>query len=340
MTEQTQQPAAEPLPLTEAQWIRAESAKIGDFLKKKRGDQLAAMLPEGISVDKFIGIVMTAIARDADKLLNADRASLYTACLRAATDGLLPDGREAVLNVYDTKQKDGNRDIWVPTVQYLPMVRGILKVMRNSGEIVSIDAAAAYEKDHFRFVRGDNPRIEHEPYDGADDPGPVKAAYFIVKLVSGEVQREVMYRRDIEKVRGASKSGNGANSPWTKWYDQMAIKSVIKRGAKLLPQSSDKLDRVLQHDNDAMGFDFGHREEAPTFSAAELPPATQAPAQAATPALPNEVPQQKARASRFASIIKGAQQTAETVPARSAMSDEEALQAQFEADMRRQEKAA
>ncbi|GJH00261.1 recombinase RecT [Paraburkholderia terrae] len=295
----------EPLPLTEAQWIRQESEKIGTFLKSKRGDQLAAMLPEGISVDKFIGIVTTAVVRE-PKLLDADRASLYTASLRAATDGLLPDGREAVLNVYDTKKSIDGRDVWVPTVQYLPMVRGILKVMRNSGEVVSVDAAAVYDKDQFRFVRGDDPRIEHEPYGGEEDPGKIKAAYMIVKLASGEVQREVMWSRDIEKVRGASKTGNGANSPWTKWYDQMAIKSVIKRGAKLLPASSERLERVLQHDNDAMGFDFGHRDDAPMIDAAELPAATPAPAKPAAPALPNEVPQQKAARSRFAGIINGA----------------------------------
>jgi recombination protein RecT len=299
----------EPLPLTQAQWIRHESEKIGKFLKDKRGEQLAAMLPEGISVDRFIGIVTTAVVREPD-LLNADRVSLYTACLRAATDGLLPDGREAVFNVYNVKQEvqapNGRMvEEWVPTVQYLPMVRGILKIMRNSGEVVSIDAAAVYEKDHFRFVRGDDARIEHEPYGGDDDPGQVKAAYMIVKLASGEVQREVMWRRDIEKVRAASKSGQGKNSPWVKWYDQMSIKSVIKRGSKLVAGSSERLERVLQHDNDAMGFDFSHRDDVPMVDAAEAPAATPTPAKPAAPALPNEVPQQKAARSRFAGIING-----------------------------------
>jgi recombination protein RecT len=132
----------------------------------------------------------------------------------------------------------------------------------------------------------------------------VKAAYIIVKLVSGEIKREVMYWRDLEKVRAASKA-QGKNSPWAKWYDQMAIKSVIKRGAKLLPSSSEKLERVLQHDNEAMGFDFGFRDDAPMIDAAELPAATPAPAKPAAPALPNEVPQQKAARSRFAGIING-----------------------------------
>jgi recombinational DNA repair protein RecT len=66
-----------------------------------------------------------------------------------------------------------------------------------------------------------------------------------------------MSRRDIEKVRAASKASNGPG--WTTWYDQFAIKSVIKRATKLLPSSSDRLERVIQNDNDAMGFDFNQR---------------------------------------------------------------------------------
>lgn len=221
--------------------------------------EIAKALPKDIDPDRFIRTVITVVQMN-PALLDADRRSLFGSCMRAAQDGLIPDGREAVLNIYNTKAKGADgRDVWVPTVQYLPMVRGILKIMRNTGDVLKVDAAAVYEKDQFAFKRGDDPKIEHEPYLGADDPGQIIAAYVIVKLENGEIQREVMPRRDIEKVRAASKSGDGVNSPWTKWYDQMAIKGVIKRVAKLLPSSYDRLDRVIQHDNEAMGFEFNQR---------------------------------------------------------------------------------
>jgi recombination protein RecT len=233
--------------------------------------EIAKALPPGIDPDRFVRTAVTAVQMNPD-LLYADRRSLFGACMKAAQDGLLPDGREAVLNIYNTKQKQDGRDVWVPTVQYLPMVRGVLKTVRNSGQVASVDAAAVYAKDHFVFRRGDDPRIEHEPYMGEEDPGQVIAAYIIVKLDNGETHREVMPRRDIEKTRAASKSGDGASSPWTKWYDQMAIKAVIKRAAKLLPTSSEALDRVIQHDNEESGFDFNQRGvttelEAPTAPA-------------------------------------------------------------------------
>jgi recombination protein RecT len=213
--------------------------------------------------------VVTTVQMNED-LLYADRRSLFGACMKAAQDGLLPDGREAVLNIYKVKVRGNNGDEWVPMVQYLPMVRGVLKIVRNAGGVAHIDAAAVYAKDEFSFQRGDDPKIDHKPYLGEDDPGLVVASYMIVKLDNGEVHREVMPRRDIEKTRGASKSGDGANSPWTKWYDQMAIKAVIKRAAKLLPTSSEALDRVIQNDNDAMGFDFDQRGTAIEMASAPV----------------------------------------------------------------------
>ncbi|AFN39075.1 RecT-like ssDNA annealing protein [Burkholderia phage BcepMigl] len=276
--------------------------------------EIEKALPPDIDVDRFIRTVLTSVQMKPD-LLYANRQSLMNACMRAAQDGLFPDGREAVLNIYPTKMKvwdeRAKREVeeWVPMVQYLPMVRGILKVMRNSGEVANIDAAAVYVKDHFRFVRGDDPRIEHEPYLGDDDPGPIIAAYMIVKLTNGEVRREVMPRRDIEKTRLASKNAEGANSPWTKWYDQMAIKAVIKRGSKLLPASSDRLDRVIEHDNEASGFE-AFNQRGVDASALMVPAEPAAPA---TPAVTDQrAEQDQRRPSRMAGIVNRAR-TAEPV---------------------------
>jgi len=290
-----------------------------DFRSKLEGGmrvEIEKALPPGIDVDRFIRTTITAVQVNED-LLYADRKSLFISCMRAAGDGLLPDGREAVLNVYNTKQteKQGNRnvEVWVPTVQYLPMVRGILKIMRTSSDIVDIDAAAVYAKDFFTFKRGDAPAIEHEPYLGDDDPGQVIAAYVIVTFRDGSKHREVMPRRDIEKTRLASKTGDGKNSPWTKWYDQMAIKAVIKRAAKLMPNAPEALERAIANDNDALGYSFRDDRERddtpPAVTADNTPPPADRPTGGAAPVLTDERPaQEAARPSRMAGIINRARQ--------------------------------
>jgi recombination protein RecT len=279
-------------------------AELRRTLESGMRTEIGKALPKDIDPDRFIRTIITAVQLN-DDLIYADRRSLFAACMRAAQDGLFPDGREAVFNIYNTKVKvkEGNRtvDQWVKMVQYLPMVRGLLKAMRNSGEIAHIDAAAVYERDEFRFTRGDDPKIEHEPYLGEDDPGQIFAAYIIVRLNNGEAHREVMPRRDIEKTRLASKNAGGDNSPWTKWYDQMAIKAVIKRAAKLLPNSSDRLDRVIDHDNEAMGFD--------AFNQRGVDAATVTVDASAVPALPDDrAGQEQRRPSRMAGIVNRARQ--------------------------------
>lgn len=264
---------------------------------------IEAVLPPGVDIERFMRTTLTAIQAKPDLLL-ADRKTLLLSCISAAKDGLLPDGREAALNVYSTKVKVWSermqRDVeeYIQAVQYLPMVRGIVKIMYECG-VRKINAAAVYREDHFKFLRGDDERIEHEPTE-ANDPGPIRAAYVIFTLGNGEVHREVMMARDIDKVRLCAKTQN----VWSKWPDQMAIKSVIKRAAKLLPWEPDAMERVMrviQSDNAAMG--YGDDDDTPAVAQEAQS------AQQAVPALPDARAQQQEsmvsrRPSRMAGIMQ------------------------------------
>jgi recombination protein RecT len=199
--------------------------------------EFKAALPPQIPVEKFIRTTLTAVQMN-PTLLDADRRSLLGSCMKAAQDGLLCDGREAALVMF--KQQ----------VQYMPMVGGILKKMRNSGEIASISAHVVYSLDHFDYELGDDERITHKPLLGGDRGKPI-AVYAIAKTKDGAIYREVMSVTEVEKVRSVSRaSGTG---PWTQWWDEMARKTVIRRIAKRLPSSAD-VDAVFEADNEVAGF--------------------------------------------------------------------------------------
>lgn len=235
---------------------KSPASQFSSKLNEQR-ESIAKQLPRGIDPDRFIRTAITTVNLNPD-LLTCTPASLYASFMQAAKDGLLPDGKEALIQPYNCKiSEQGRPDRWEKHAQYMPMVRGLIQVMYRTGDVSMVDGVAVYEKDHFEYERGDNPRIVHRPYMGMEDPGPVIAAYVVIKLTNGEVKREVMTRRDIEKVRDASKAKNGPG--WKNWYDQFAIKAVIKRSAKQLPTDSEALEQVIQHDNDAMGFDFGDK---------------------------------------------------------------------------------
>jgi recombination protein RecT len=212
---------------------------------------LKVLLGSDKLVDTFIRVVLTAV-QQTPALLDADRRSLLLACMKAAHDGLMPDGREAVFNIYSTKQKRPGGDVWVPAVQYLPMSGGLIKKLWETSLLEYLDAAPVYEKDRFLFSRGLDVKLEHEPYLGEGERGQIIAAYCVVRLKGSSLPKlEVMGRHDLDSVKNASKSAE--KGPWSTWPGEMAVKSVIKRIYKQLPHTAE-VDKLVDSDNQAMGF--------------------------------------------------------------------------------------
>jgi recombination protein RecT len=203
--------------------------------------EVAKVLPPHVSPEKFMRVVMTAIA-SSPELGKADRRSLLTSAIKCAQDGLLPDGREAAFVVFKTKDKaSGN---FVQKVQYMPMVYGILKKVRNSGELLSLTCNVVAEHDDFRYWIDDaGEHVTHEPNVTVADRGKLRAVYAIAKTRDGGVYTEVMSLGQIEQVRAVSKAKDAG--PWVEWYGEMARKTVIRRLSKRLPMSTD-IERVIQ----------------------------------------------------------------------------------------------
>lgn len=195
--------------------------------------QFAMALPRHINAERFERVAMTAINQNQD-LLAADRKTLFAACMRAAQDGLLPDGREGALVVFKGR------------VQWMPMIAGILKRVRQSGELLSIAAHVVHLRDEFRYQLGDDERVYHVPYlDG--DRGPARLVYAIAKTKDGGVYREIMTVEEIEQVRAVSRARDGG--PWSTWWGEMAKKTVLRRLAKRLPMATDA-EEVLRRDEE------------------------------------------------------------------------------------------
>lgn len=112
--------------------------------------QFKAALPAHVSVDRFVRVTLTAVQTNPN-LLEADRRTLFAAATKAAQMGLLPDGREGAIVTFKGQ------------AQWMPMVAGIMKLVRNSGEISTWSVQAVYENDQFDFCLGDEEHIIHKP---------------------------------------------------------------------------------------------------------------------------------------------------------------------------------
>ncbi len=220
-----------------------------------RAEQLQFALPSHISPDRFTRIVLTALQRKPE-LLKCTKQSLWNACLLAAQDGLMPDGREGAIVPYGENEK-GKKVAEIAT--WMPMIEGLRKKARNSGEISDWMAFTVRARDAFRVVLGDAPRIDHEPYIGADDPGEVVAAYSVAWLKDGTISRDVMTIRDLMKIKAKSKATNG---PWndSTFFGEMCKKTIARRHYKQLPHSSD-LDDMIKRDDEAFGLDDRSEEQ-------------------------------------------------------------------------------
>ncbi|NXZ87085.1 recombinase RecT [Serratia fonticola] len=195
------------------------------------------ILPSHVSFEKFTTAAAVALANNSD-LLGADRQSVINALSSCAKDGLIPDNREAALIVYKTKNANGQ---WIPKAQYLPMIDGVMKRARQSGEVSVIATRAWYKNDQFRVWMDENgEHIFYEP--NLLDRGELVGAFAYAKMKSGELQFEVMNLDDIEKVRAASK--NSDKGPWVDWYESMARKSVMHRLCRRLPNNSEMMEML------------------------------------------------------------------------------------------------
>jgi recombination protein RecT len=204
--------------------------------------ELKAALPKHVTVEKFSRVAMTAIQQNPD-LVAADRRSLFGAVVRLAQDGLLPDGREAALVIFNTKNRSGG---WDKKVQAMPMIAGVLKKIRQSGDVAKVGAQVVCENDHFVWKLGFDEDVEHAP-PALDKPrGKVIGAYATAVLKDGSRLLEVMSLEEIEKVRAVSKSKD--KGPWVSWFEEMARKTVMRRLSKRLPMSTDLEDEVFSRD--------------------------------------------------------------------------------------------
>lgn len=207
-----------------------------DLMAPAMAEQLKFALPAHVPVERFQRVVMTAIQNNAD-LLECSKQSIWNACMRAAQDGLLPDGREGAIVKY---QNDA---------QWLPMVAGIQKKVRNSGELSGISAHVVYKPDRFRYwVDETGPHLLYEPSIEGDRSEKNRLCVFAhARTKDGETFIEVMSLSDIDKVRASSRAKKGG--PWFDWWDEMAKKTAIRRISKRLPMSSD-LDDLIRRDDE------------------------------------------------------------------------------------------
>lgn len=237
-----------PAPRTENQQLsdqakrQAASRELLTNIERMRME-ITAVLPSSMTFDAFRTTVLIAIRSNPD-ILSCTMASIITACMKSAWDGLPPDGRLAALIPSNNKYKDsGNREYWLREARYNPMVAGLRSQILKGGLVDDLQTVIVYANEvaqnRFKMTRGANPNIEHEPIVIDSERGPPVGCYSAAWLKNGRFSPEYMTERQILDVKEASQSG----PVWKGKFDlEMWRKTVLRRHRKALPGCNDIVD--------------------------------------------------------------------------------------------------
>lgn len=231
-----------------------EATLMGTLEKLK--PQLKDALPRSMDADRFARIVMTEVRKN-PKLLECAPASFLAAVFTAAQIGLEIGSHlgEAFVVPFRNNRKGAVEATLI--IGY----KGLVKLLWESEQVASLSDVMVRAKDVIEYRQGDEERIVHQPYtppidllsklaEGKEltkeqrealDAGPVVAYYCIIETRGGGRRRAFMWRSDAERHKEQfARNADRDDSVWKTNFDAMAMKTVIRRAAKLAPRSIER----------------------------------------------------------------------------------------------------
>lgn len=189
--------------------------------------QFATALPKHINSDRFVRIAITTI-RQNSKLAQCSQESLLGALMVSAQLGLepgtlgqcylIPYGREC---------------------QFQIGYKGMIELLRRSGQLKDIYAYSVYENDDFEITYGLDRNLIHKP--NLANKGNLLGCYCVAILKDDTRAFEYMTKEEIE-AHAKKFSKTFGNGPWKTDFEAMAHKTVVKKMLKWLPVSVEFLE--------------------------------------------------------------------------------------------------
>lgn len=212
---------------TRAQAPAQSGSTVFDLIERM-GPAIRRALPRSISPERFTRIALTAV-RANPQLQACNHMSFLAALMQSAQLGLEPNTPlgQAYLIPYGTE------------VQFQIGYQGLLALAYRTGEYKSISAHPVYPNDEFDYEFGLHPYIKHKP---AKKPQGEPVYYYAVyHLQNGGYGFAVMSREEVEEHRDRySPSWQKSKiSPWRTSFDEMALKTVLKRALKYAPKAAE-----------------------------------------------------------------------------------------------------
>ncbi|MED2763460.1 recombinase RecT [Bacillus thuringiensis] len=212
---------------------------------------MESIVPKGMTPECLIRVGLNATTRN-PKLLECSPDTIVGAVVNCGSLGLEPNllGHAYIVPFYNSKT--GRYE-----AQFQLGYKGIMELVRRSGEVKAIYAHEVYEGDTFEFEYGLEKNIVHKPC-GEEDQNKITHFYAVYKLKDGGYDFVVMSRKQVENHRDTftkSQKNKVVFGPWKDHFVEMAKKTVVIKLLKIAPLSieRDESRRMMEATNQDNG---------------------------------------------------------------------------------------
>lgn len=219
--------------------------------------KLQQLLPRTVSADRLIKVALLAMQRQ-PKLLECSPASIFQALAECTQLQLELGAHLGQAHLVPFRDRNGQYH-----AQLIIGYKGLIELVLRGSDVIDVVARAVYRGDTFEYSYGLEERLVHQPADVDHDPSNLTHVYAIARY-RPELKLAkfvVLSRQEIEKVRRSSRAAD--DGPWVEWYEEMALKTAIRRLCKTLRLTPD-VARAIGRDEEVeltgAATDFGDFE--------------------------------------------------------------------------------
>ena len=212
-----------------------------EAMRKKIGSRefleaLRVVCPKHLTAERLARTALAAM-QATPALFECTLPSIMFALRRAAIMGLEPDGGPLghgyLVPYWNAKRR-------VSEAKFIPGYRGLIKLARNSGDVLDIAAEVVRDGDEFDYSLGLDPVLKHRP-SGQD--GELVAPYAVARFRQAGINERkfiVLQRFEVLRIKeqNAPRDQDGKIvGPWVTHEAEQWKKTAIRRLSKYLPLS-------------------------------------------------------------------------------------------------------
>jgi phage RecT family recombinase len=193
-----------------------------------------AIAPAGFDINRHTINALNVVKNNLKDCNNLVPASVLNSVYNAAALGLSfnPMAKEAYLVPFNSKISN-NPVTYGTIVTFIPGYKGLIKLCVNAG-MKSMSAKVIFEKDRFVFNESDGVvSYEYSPSFSEDRGNPI-CVLTVAEMQDGTKDIKALPYHKVLEIKNAAKSQGG---PWSKFEEEMAMKTAIRRHCNQLPQS-------------------------------------------------------------------------------------------------------